>query len=230
MLNTLFKTENIKYIISVDDCFAAPEEEQLRNELLVDSMHSFDNVASFFKKHGKEEQINDIQEMLKITTDANASALIQSLIDSIKIAEVFDTKSQGMDNGAILWLIDKSFSNAQESVTAGIELAKNKIQQATTSDNFIFMLTTIDGSSDEEEDIECEFDKMLLENGTEKTSFIYYINKNLVMNQKYDRIAKSLAYGFKRKQCYKLMEVFTKCLHISCDKTIEKLLKIDQKL
>ena len=52
MLNTLFKTENIKYIISVDDCFAAPEEEQLRNELLVDSMHSFDNVASFFKKHG----------------------------------------------------------------------------------------------------------------------------------------------------------------------------------
>ena len=49
------------------------------------------------------------------------------------------------------------------------------------------------------------------------------------MNQKYDRIAKSLAYGFKRKQCYKLMEVFTKCLHISCDKTIEKLLKIDQK-
>lgn len=277
MLNTLFKTENIKYIISVDDCFAAPEEEQLRNELLVDSMHSFDNVASFFKKHGKEEQINDIQEMLKITTDANASALIQSLIDSIKIeevveclkflhpdrnniseeqqgivnfltklqtdgiiekyvtipstheAEVFDTKSHGMENGAILWLIDKSFSNAQESVTAGIELAKNKIQQATTSDNFIFMLTTIDGSSDEEEDIECEFDKMLLENGTEKTSFIYYINKNLVMNQKYDRIAKSLAYGFKRKQCYKLMEVFTKCLHISCDKTIEKLLKIDQK-
>lgn len=90
MLNTLFKTENIKYIISVDDCFAAPEEEQLRNELLVDSMHSFDNVASFFKKHGKEEQINDIQEMLKITTDANASALIQSLIDSIKIEEVVE--------------------------------------------------------------------------------------------------------------------------------------------
>ena len=276
MLNTLFKTENIKYIISVDDCFAVPEEE-LRNELLVDSMLSFDKVASFIKKYGKEEQINDIQEMLKITTDANASALIESLIDSLKIeevieclkflhpdrnniseeqqgivnfltklqtdgviekyitipstheAEIFDAKSHGMENGAILWLIDKSFSNAQESVTAGIELAKNKIQQATTSDNFIFLLTTIDGSSDEEEDIESEFDKMLLENGTEKTSFIYYINKNLVMNQKYDRIAKSLAYGFKRKQCYKLMEVFTKCLHISCDKTIKKLLEIDQK-
>lgn len=277
MLNTLFKTENIKYIISVDDCFATPEEEQLRNELLIDSTLSFDKVASFFKKHGKAEQINDIQEMLEITTGANASALIQSLIDSIEIdevveclkflhpdrssvseeqqgivnfltklqtdgiiekyitipstheAEVFDIKSHGMENGAILWLIDKSFSNAQESVTAGIELAKNKIQEATTSDNFIFMLTTIDGSSDDEEDIESEFDKMLLENGTEKSSFIYYINKNLVMKQNFNRIAKSLAYGFKRKQCYKLMEVFTQCLHISCDKTIEKLLKIDQK-
>lgn len=276
MLNKLFKTENIKYIISVDDCFASPEEEQIRNELVIDSMFSFDKVASFFRKHGKEEQIDDIQEMLKIT-DANANALIQTLIDSIKIeevveclkflhpdrdnvseeqqgivnflnklqtdgiidkyvtipstheAEAFDIKSHGMENGAILWLIDKNFSNAKESVTAGIELAKNKIQQATTSDNFIFMLTTIDGSSDDEEDIESKFDKMLLENGAEKTSFIYYINKNLIMNQKYDRIAKSLAYGFKRKQCYKLMEVFTNCLHTSCDKTIEKLFKIDQK-
>ena len=90
MLSTLFKTENIKYIISVDDCFAEPEEEQLRNELLIDSILSFDKVASFFKKHGKEEQVIDIQEMLKITTDANASALIQSLIDSIKIEEVVE--------------------------------------------------------------------------------------------------------------------------------------------
>ena len=165
--------------------------------------------------------------LTKLQTDGIIEKYVT--IPSTHEAEVFDTKSQGMENGAILWLIDKSFSNAQESVTAGIELAKNKIQQATTSDNFIFMLTTIDGSSDVEEDIESKFDKMLLENGAEKTSFIYYINKNLIMNQKYERIAKSLAYGFKRKQCYKLMEVFTNCLHTSCDKTIEKLFKIDQK-
>lgn len=277
MLNTLFKTENIKYVISVDDCFAIPEEETLREELFVDSMVSFDKLAPFFIKYGKEEQVNDIHEMLEIAGETEAAPLKQSLLDSLDadqikeclnslhpdrnnlseeqqgildflsklqsdgiierfetlpsthIAEAFDTKASGMEDGAILWLIDKSFSNAKESTTAGIELAKNKVEHAEKSNQFIFMLTTIDSTSEKEEDIEREFDKMLIENGAEKSSFVYYINKKLVIAKKYDRIAKSLAFGFKRKQCYKLMELYTNCLRLSCDKTSESLHDIDQK-
>lgn len=277
MLNTLFKTENIKYVISVDDCFAMPEEDQLREELLIDSMVSFSTLVPLFIKYGKEEQVNDIQEMLEIATENEAAPLKQSLIDSLDIdqikdclnslhpdrnnlseeqqgilnflgklqsdgiiekfetlpsthiAEAFDIKANGMEDGAILWLIDKSFSNAKESVTAGIELAKNKVKQAEHSNQFIFMLTTIDGTSETEEDNEREFDKMLIDNGVEKSSFIYYINKKLVLSKKYDRIAKSLAYGFKRKQCYKLMELYISSLRLSCDKTSENLHAIKQK-
>lgn len=279
MLNTLFKTENIKYVISVDDCFAMPEEDQLREELFIDSMISvsFSTLVPLFKKYGKEEQVNDIQEMLEIATETDVAPLKQDLIDSLEleqineclnrlhpdrgnlseeqqgilnfleklkseeiiekfetipsthIAEAFDIKANGMDAGAILWLIDKSFSNANESVTAGIELAKNKVKQAEHSNQFVFMLTTIDGTSETEEDNEREFDKMLIDNGVEKSSFIYYINKQLVMSKKYDRIAKNLAYGFKRKQCYKLMELYISSLRLSCDKTSEKLHAIKQK-
>lgn len=279
MLNTLFKTENIKYVISVDDCFAMPEEEQLREELFIDSMVSvsFSTLVPLFKKFGKEEQVNDIQEMLEIATETDVAPLKQALVDSLEIeqikeclnrlhpdrgnlseekqgildfleklqsegiiekfetlpsthiAEAFDIKANGMDGGAILWLIDKSFSNAKESVTAGIELAKNKVKQADQSNQFVFMLTTIDGTSETEEDNEREFDKMLVDNGVEKSSFIYYINKKLVLSKKHDRIAKSLAYGFKRKQCFKLMELYINYLRMSCDKTSENLHAIKQK-
>lgn len=274
MLNTLFKMENIKYVISVDDCFAPPEEEQLREELYIDSIASFVTVKPFFIKFGKEEQVNDIQDMLDLGADASIN--IQSLINCLKReeleecllmlhpdkcklsdekqgileflnkladndiiedyltlsstheAEAFDSMAHGMNDGAILWLIDKSFLNANESATAGIELAKNKIKQPQISDNFVFMLTTINSTSDKEEDIEAEFDNMLAENDTDNASFIYFINKNLVMTQKYDRIARSLAFGFKRKQCYKLMDVYTDCLRSSCDKAVERLRNIDQ--
>lgn len=277
MLNTLFKTENIKYVISVDDCFAMPEEDQLREELFVDSMVSFSSLVPFFVKYGKEEQVQDIQDMLGLASETEIAPLKQSLIDSLQtsqvieclnslhpdknnlseeqqgilnflgklkcegiidkfetlpsthIAEGFDIKAHGMEDGAILWLIDKSFSNAHESVTAGIELAKNKVKQAEQFNQFIFMLTTIDTTSEKEEDIEREFDKMLVDNGAEKSSFIYYINKKLVVSKNYDRVAKSLAFGFKRKQCYKLMELYMNCLRLSCDKTSESLHAINQK-
>lgn len=80
----------IAWAIEKDAACCRTYRHNFKETVLIEKDIRLDNVASFFKKHGKEEQINDIQEMLKITTDANASALIQSLIDSIKIEEVVE--------------------------------------------------------------------------------------------------------------------------------------------
>lgn len=274
MLKKLFMLENIRYIISVDDCFANHDEE-LRERLLVETLSAFENFKPFFIKVGKEKQVNDIQDLIDLKADARSS--IQSLIESLQKSEMeeclqaispgskvlseekksilgfletlkaegtiknfytiasthaavdFDISAHGMTDGAILWLIDKSFSKVSESDVAGIELAKSIIKQEQATDNFVFMLTSIDNTSDSEEDIEIAFDKVLAEDDIQTTSFIYYISKNLVITKKYDRIAKSLSYGFKRKQCYKLINDYIECLQTSCNAAIKKLLKIDQK-
>lgn len=275
MIETLFKLENIKYVISVDDCFAIPEAEQLREELYIDSIASFSKVKPLFERYCNTEAITEIQEMIDLSIDPSAN--IQSFIESLESenvkecicdlhpdkstffndkkgildfleklksdgiiekyitvpstheAQMLDTESYGMTNGSILWLIDKSFSNANESATAGMEFAKNKVKQTKEYNNYIFMLTTISSTSEKDEDVEIEFDKILAESETENPSFIYFISKNLILTKKYERIAKNLAFGFKRKQCYKLIDAYTECIRRSCDKAIDDLHKIDQK-
>lgn len=275
MLNRLFELENIKYVISVDDCFVDASEEELREEIFISAMASFDEIKNTLCKFGKNKEIEEIEELLDLNQDP--SLVIQELVDSLSAekikecyttissnkenldderagitafleklkedgiiekyvtlpstheAESYDLDAAGMTNGAILWLIDKSFTNAGESATAGLELAKNKVKSCNSVDSYVFMLTTIDSTSEKEEDIAKDFDQLLTENGAECPSFIYYISKSKVMSLKLDRIAKSLAFGFKRKQCYILMAIYIDCLRNSCAPTIDALRKIDQK-
>ena len=275
MLNRLFELENIKYVISVDDCFADTNEKELRDELFVSAMVSFDVIKALLRDFEKNDKVAEIEELQELGLDH--SQLVQELIDSLTIdqvkectklypsakenlegeragitafleklksdgmiekyvtisntheAEVYDTESAGMTNGAILWLIDKSFMNVGESATAGIEFAKNKVKTCKSVKQYIFMLTTINSTSEREEDVAKDFDQLLLESGAEHPSFIYYISKNKVLGKNYDKIAKSLAFGFKRKECYMLMDIYTNCLRDSCDPTIVALRKIDQK-
>ena len=275
MLNRLFELENIKYVISVDDCFADTNEKELRDELFVSAMVSFDVIKALMCDFEKSDKVEEIEELQELGMDH--SQLVQELIDSLTIeqvkecsklypsakenlegertgitdfleklkadgmiekyvtisntheAEVYDTESAGMTNGAILWLIDKSFMNVGESATAGIEFAKNKVKTCQSVKQYIFMLTTINSTSEREEDVAKDFDQLLLESGAEQPSFIYYISKNKVLGKNYDKIAKSLAFGFKRKECYMLMDIYINCLRDSCDPTISALRKIDQK-
>ena len=275
MLNRLFELENIKYVISVDDCFADVTEEELREEIYISAVASFGEIKDILCKIGKTNEVDEIQDLLDLNQDA--SVVIQELIESLSVeevracsaiipaqkenldgertgitafldklkedgaieqyvtisntheAEVYDTESAGMTNGSILWLIDKSFLNVGESATAGIEFAKNKVKTCKSVKQYIFMLTTINSTSEKEEDVAKDFDQLLLESGAEHPSFIYYISKNRVLGKNYDKIAKSLAFGFKRKECYMLMDIYMDCLRDSCDPTINALREIDQK-
>lgn len=278
MIETLFAKENIKYVVSVDDCFSTPQANHFRQELYVDAVASFDTVSPVLISIGKSEQVNDINEMLalNIVADAEIQSLIDSLspeetekcyksiypdeskfteeqkcivdfLDTLKSlnaiekyitvsstheAEKIDFNAEGMTDGAILWLIDKSFLNVGESENAGIELAKSKVsvgQAAGNSNNYVFMLTTIDYKAEKEEDIADQFDTLLAESNPQTASFIYYISKDKIKTKNEAKIAQSFAYGFKRKLCYGLANSYVECLKEGCDKAATEFHNIDQK-
>lgn len=278
MIETLFERENIKYVVSVDDCFSAPQADHFRQELYIDAMASFDKVSPVLVSIGKSDQVDNIDEMLNLNIDVSTE--IQSLIDSLSPQEAencykilypdqnkfseeqksivdfleklktsnaiekyitvpsthdaakIDFDAEGMTEGAILWLIDKSFLNVGESENAGIELAKSKVcvgQAAGNSNNYVFMLTTIDYKSEKEEDVASQFDILLSESNPQTASFIYYISKDRIKTNDEAKIAQSFAYGFKRKLCYGLANSYIECLKDGCDEAATEFHNIDQK-
>lgn len=60
-------------------------------------------------------------------------------------------------------------------------------------------------------------------------TFIYYINKQRILQKKTKRIAKSFAQGFKRKACFELFRIYTDCLADGLSAANGKIEKIRQK-
>lgn len=276
-INTLFSMHNIKYIISVDDCFFVHKREEMEpmvySEMCI-SLNPFMNILLTGDQAADAETIN---EMLLQGTDA--SALIQSLVKSLEPDELekcyevceengtayteerdgiiafledlkgdgqikeyrtfsstseanqFDVRSAGMTDGAILWLLDRNFLRVGESAEAGLILAENLVRQSDGIDRYIYVLSAVDADSEQnEDDIEAAFDKLLTEKCSAEThSFIYYINKQRILRNRNDRIAKSLAQGFKRKACYELFQVFTDCLSDGISEATIKIQDVRQK-
>lgn len=155
------------------------------------------------------------------------------IIDSTVKAERIDVVSEGMVNGAILWLIDRSFSNVLESTDAGLELAKNKAVSTDSSTNYIFMMTSFTDESEEEINdenvIEKQLEGLLSDSSMEVSSLIYYISKDRVVKGKENIVAKQIAFGFKRKLCYELMNMYCEALSESSNQVKSLLVDINPK-
>ena len=260
MLKSLFEKYDIKYAISVDDCFVQDKHNELVAELYSEMMSNIEPFYDYLISIGRSSQLEEIHNISESGSDTSFS--ITSLIDdlsleefkncmkivnpcdevyteaqrkildflqnlknegiiskfltlqSVKEAEAFEPGNEGLTDGSILWLIDKDFSGTQESVYAGLNLAKHLIQKEKLYNNYVYILTitgNIEGK--EEDEIEDEFDATLKDidlNKLNKGSLIYYINKSLLSksqkNQK--RILKSFIRGFKRKKCFELIELY----------------------
>lgn len=277
MINKLFSMHNIKYIISVDDCFLARKREDMEAMVYSEMCISLDPFQSILSSSNQAEEVNAINEMMKLGTDA--SVLIQSLVESLekeklcKCYEIceengityteerdgitsfleklksdgqiidyrmfastleanrFDAQAEGMTEGAILWLLDRNFLRVGESADAGLTLAENLVQRTDGIDKYIYVLSAVDTDSQQsEDDIEIEFDRVLAEKCSAEThSFIYYINKQRILKNKSDRIAESLAQGFKRKACYELFQLFSDCLSDALADASTKIQSVRQK-
>ncbi|SHH68854.1 hypothetical protein [Desulfosporosinus lacus] len=277
MIETLFDMHNIKYVISVDDCYFAPKYDEVRAKVYSEMCCSIDPFRGYLTEVGKSSHINEIDEFTDLGTDT--SALIAELIevlsenelkqcfcevektdeiysveqkailaflDDIKAqgyieqyvtlstvseAAAFDCEKVGINNGSILWLLDRNFERVGESANAGIELAKTLTQRHNGHDNYVYILSAVKPDSElNEDEIEAEFDEFLSAECDIKTSsFFYYINKQRILSNRKDRIAKSLAQGFKRKASYELFKAYEECLSASIESATGKIFGIRQK-
>ena len=262
MINTLFSMHNIKYVISVDDCFFARKREDMEAIVYSEMCNSLEPFKDVLSSCDQTGAIDEIDEMLSMGVDS--SALVRSLLDGLEDTELlkcyevcekngttyteerdgiiafleelksggqiteyltfpstseanrFDAQEAGMTDGAILWLLDRNFSRVGESVDSGLNLAENILSRKNASQNYIYILSAIEPAAGlKENDIEEEFDKVLAAHCLPDThSFIYYISKRRIQTKDNEKIAKSLAQGFKRKACFELFQLFSDCL---CD-------------
>ncbi len=277
MINTLFSMHNIKYVISVDDCFFSPKREEAEAVVYSEMCTSLEPFRSVLSSCDHAEIFDEIKEMLSVGVDS--PTLIHSLLSGLKDDELlkcyevckqngatytterdgiiafledlksggqikeyltfpstaeansFNVQEAGMTDGGILWLLDRNFLRVGESADAGLALAENLVRKTDGISRYIYILSAVDADSQQGEDqIEIEFDKVLVEKCSAEThSFIYYINKERVLKNKADRIAKSLAQGFKRKACYELLQLFGDCLSDSLTDASTKIQSVRQK-
>lgn len=260
MISTLFSMHNIKYIISVDDCFLTQKREEMEAIVYSEMCGSLDPFKPTLSSCGYDEAVAEIDEMHSMGVDT--SALIRAFLSELKQEQLlmcyelceengttytkerdtiltfleglkadglivgyhtfpstneanqFNTQEAVMTEGAILWLLDRNFNRAGESENAGLKLAENILSRKNTVQNYIYILSAIEPSSDRTEDeIEAEFDKVLAANCLpDAHSFIYYISKRRLETKNNTKIAKSLSQGFKRKACFELFRLLDSCL------------------
>lgn len=277
MINTLFSMHNIKYIISVDDCFFARKREDIEATVYSEMCNSLDPFKEILSSSEQAGTVNEICDMLNIGVDV--STLLETLVNDLPIehlqkcyeickenettnteerdriisflealksggqikeyrtfsstidANRFDVQAAGMTDGGILWLLDRNFSRVGESEDAGLSFAENILKTKDDSRNYIYILSAIEPAANlKEDDIEEEFDKILAAYCSPDThSLIYYISKQRLSTQNNDKIAMSLAQGFKRKACFELFQLFTDCLSDGLSEASSRVQKIRQK-
>ena len=100
MINTLFSMHNIKYIISVDDCFFTRKREEMEAAVYSEMCTSLDSFRTILSSSNQAGEADAISEMLEIGSDA--STLIQSLVESLEIENLQKCYEICEENGCVL--------------------------------------------------------------------------------------------------------------------------------
>lgn len=231
----VLKTSNqAESIEEIKDCVDLGEDPNSLIHSLVENL-DVEHLQACYEICKKEGELF-VQERVGIT------AFLEKLKDEGTIkgywtfastteANDFDVRQAGINEGAILWLLDRNFMRVEESADAGLVLAENLVKRTSDVQNYIYILSAVDVDSEEsEDDVEAKFDEVLSSKCSAQThSFIYYINKQRVLTNNTNRIAKSLAQGFKRKACFELFQIYTDCLSDSLSEANTEIQKIRQK-
>jgi len=77
-LKELFKLHNIKYAISVDDCYVPFVTEEIKSQIINLICEDFNSLASFFDEIGKRDKYNEINDFPDL--EYNMQALVSALV------------------------------------------------------------------------------------------------------------------------------------------------------
>ena len=173
--------------------------------------------------------------ILAFLDDLKNEGLIAKYItfSSTSEANAFNAHESGMTDGAILWLLDRNFNRVGESEESGLAFAENILSRKDVFENYIYILSAIEPAAGvNEDDIEEEFDKVLATHcltNPDAHSLIYYICKRRLQTKSKEKIAKSLAQGFKRKACFELFQLFSDCMNDGVSEASTRVNQIRQK-
>lgn len=110
---------NIKYIISVDDCFFARKREEMEAVVYSKMCISLEAFTPILSSGEWAEAVSEINDMLVIGVDA--SALIQSLVKGLKIEDLQKCYEVCEENGA-------AYAEEREGIIAFLEELKSSNQ------------------------------------------------------------------------------------------------------
>lgn len=117
MINTLFSMHNIKYIISVDDCFFAQKREDMEATVYSQMCSSLEPFRTVLSSCGQAGAVTEIDELLNIGMDS--SALIHSLLDSLEDTDLLKCYEVCEQNGV-------TYTEERDGITAFLEGLKQE--------------------------------------------------------------------------------------------------------
>ncbi len=88
MIKELFEFNNIKYVISVDDCYFAPKPEEVKAKIFSEMCASIEPFRECLKNLGKEEQVNVYEELKGYSGDGEAVLL--TLLEELSESELMN--------------------------------------------------------------------------------------------------------------------------------------------
>ncbi len=112
MINTLFSMHNIKYIISVDDCFFARKREEMEAIVYSEMCTSLEPFRAILSSCNQAETVDAIDEMLDMGADS--TALIQTLLDNLEDVDLLKCFDICVENGA-------TYAEERDSILAFLE-------------------------------------------------------------------------------------------------------------
>lgn len=86
MIGELLKLHDIKYVISVDDCYSDPKEDEIKATLFSEMSESFDAFETSIEQMGMIEALEETKEMMDFNEDRNA--LISHFIDRFTLEQL----------------------------------------------------------------------------------------------------------------------------------------------
>ena len=117
MINTLFSMHNIKYVISVDDCFFSRKKEDMEAAVYSEMCSSLDPFRTVLSSCGQTEAVAEIDEMQSMGVDS--SALIYSLLGSLEDSELLKCYEACEQNGT-------TYAEERDGIIAFLEGLKNE--------------------------------------------------------------------------------------------------------
>ena len=119
MINTLFSMHNIKYVISVDDCFFARERADMEAIVYSEMCNSIDSFRAILSSCDQSTAITEIDDMLRIGLDSSSriSTLLNELSDT-DLLKCYETCEQSgikytEERDAIITFLDELKNGGQ---------------------------------------------------------------------------------------------------------------------